>query len=135
RTPRAATSRWSTSATKRSVADASASRRRTPHRLYCLRLEVAERAVQRIFVSFVIAGAVLLMATPVSAQRPAPVRELVQLDEDLYRARNGNWYTILLVTPDGIILGDPINRDFARWLRMELDMRFDVPVRYVVYSH
>ena len=70
--------------------------------------------MQSLFVSFVIAGATLLMATPVSAQRPAPARELVQLDEDLYRARNGNWYTILLVTPDGIILGDPINRDFAR---------------------
>jgi glyoxylase-like metal-dependent hydrolase (beta-lactamase superfamily II) len=69
------------------------------------------------------------------AQPRAPVREIIQIEGDLYRARNGNWYTIFLVTPDGIILGDPINRDFAPWLRSELDARFDVPVRYVVYSH
>jgi glyoxylase-like metal-dependent hydrolase (beta-lactamase superfamily II) len=54
---------------------------------------------------------------------------------DLYRARNGNWYTIFLVTSDGIILGDPINTDFASWLKAELAARFDVPVRFVVYSH
>ena len=70
-----------------------------------------------------------------AAQPRAPVREIVQITGDLYRARNGNWYTIFLVTPEGIILGDPINRDFAPWLRAELDARFDVPVRYVVYSH
>jgi glyoxylase-like metal-dependent hydrolase (beta-lactamase superfamily II) len=57
------------------------------------------------------------------------------LTGDLYRARNGNWYTIFLVTPDGIILGDPINPAFAAWLKSELATRFKVPVRYVVYSH
>ena len=36
---------------------------------------------------------------------------------DLFRARNGNWYTIFLVTPAGIILGDPINAAFATWLK------------------
>ena len=30
---------------------------------------------------------------------------------------------------------DPINREYATWLRAELDARFGVPVRYVVYSH
>lgn len=75
------------------------------------------------------------MAALASAQPRAPVREIVPIKGDLYRARNGNWYTIFLVTPDGILLGDPINRDFAPWLRAELDARFDVPVRYVVYSH
>ena len=54
---------------------------------------------------------------------------------DLYRARNGNWYAIFLVTPEGIILGDPLNNAFAEWLKGELDSRFRMPVRYVVYSH
>jgi glyoxylase-like metal-dependent hydrolase (beta-lactamase superfamily II) len=83
----------------------------------------------------VVLGLALGAAKQASAQPRAPVREIVQVKGDLYRARNGNWYTIFLVTPDGIILGDPINRDFAPWLRAELDARFDVPVRYVVYSH
>jgi len=54
---------------------------------------------------------------------------------DLYRARNGLWATAFLVTKDGIILGDPINPEFAAWLKGQLDERFHVPVRYVVYSH
>jgi glyoxylase-like metal-dependent hydrolase (beta-lactamase superfamily II) len=69
-----------------------------------------------------------------AAPRPA-AREIIQIAPDLYRARNGNWYTIFLVTPAGIILGDPINLEFARWLRPQLAERFKVPVRYVVYSH
>jgi glyoxylase-like metal-dependent hydrolase (beta-lactamase superfamily II) len=63
------------------------------------------------------------------------VREIVPITNDLYRTRNGNWYGILLVTRDGIILGDPINNDFAAWLKSEIDARFEVPVRYVIYSH
>ena len=39
------------------------------------------------------------------------------------------------MTPAGIVLGDPINLEFARWLRTQIDERFKAPVRYVVYSH
>jgi glyoxylase-like metal-dependent hydrolase (beta-lactamase superfamily II) len=73
--------------------------------------------------------------TPAAAAPRGPAREIIQIAPDLYRARNGNWYTIFLVTPRGIILGDPINLDFARWLRTQLDERFSTPVRYVIYSH
>jgi glyoxylase-like metal-dependent hydrolase (beta-lactamase superfamily II) len=82
---------------------------------------------------------VALRAPALAQQGPAaqrgPVREIIHITGDLYRARNGNWYAIFLVTPEGIILGDPINTDFAQWLKAELDTRFEVPVRYVVYSH
>ena len=53
----------------------------------------------------------------------------------LYRAQNNNHYTVFLVTPEGIIMSDPINRDFARWLKAEIATRFKVPVRYVLYTH
>ncbi|HEY8519386.1 MAG TPA: MBL fold metallo-hydrolase [Gammaproteobacteria bacterium] len=76
-----------------------------------------------------------LIGEAVAQPRPQPVREIIHVTGDLYRARNGNWYTIFLVTPEGIILGDPINTEFATWLRQALDERFEVPVRYVVYSH
>lgn len=62
-------------------------------------------------------------------------REIVHVAGDVYRANNGNWWSIFMVTPDGIVLGDPINLQFSTWLKGELDTRFDVPVRYVVYSH
>ncbi len=42
----------------------------------------------------------------------APMREIIHVKGDLYRARNGNWYTAFLVTPAGIVLGDPINVGF-----------------------
>jgi glyoxylase-like metal-dependent hydrolase (beta-lactamase superfamily II) len=70
------------------------------------------------------------MAQPVGAQR-----QIVHVAGDVYRANNGNWWSIFMVTPEGIILGDPINVQFSSWLKSELDARFDVPVRYVVYSH
>lgn len=54
---------------------------------------------------------------------------------DLYRASNGVWHSIFLVTDEGIILADPLNPDFAEWLKGELDSRFDVPVKYLIYSH
>ena len=76
-----------------------------------------------------------VLAEVVTAQPRGPAREIIHVTGDLYRARNGNWYKIFLVTPEGIILGDPINTDFAAWLDGELEQRFDVPVRYVVYSH
>jgi len=81
------------------------------------------------------ATAFVLGGQPAIAQPRGPTREITNITGDLYRARNGNWHTIFLVTPEGIILGDPIGTDFANWLKTELDARFRVPVRYVVYSH
>ena len=76
-----------------------------------------------------------LAAAPVLGQ-PRPVaRSITPITGDLYRASNGNWHTIFLVTPEGIILGDPISTEFSTWLKGELDARFGQPVRYVVYSH
>ena len=68
------------------------------------------------------------------AQQP-PQRGIVKITGELYRAQNNNHYTVFLVTPDGIIMSDPINRDFGRWLKAELGSRFKVPVRYVLYTH
>lgn len=64
-----------------------------------------------------------------------PAREILQIRGDLYYVRAGSHNTVFLVTPDGIILGDPISTEIASWLKSELDRRFDTPVRYVVYSH
>lgn len=70
-----------------------------------------------------------------AAQEAKPPRGIVNVTGQLYRAQNDNHYTVFLVTPDGIIMSDPINRDFSRWLKQELATRFKVPVRYVLYTH
>jgi len=61
--------------------------------------------------------------------------EIVHISGDLYRAGNGSWHGIFLVTDEGIILADPLNLEFSTWLKEQLDARFEVPVRYVIYSH
>src|SRR5687768_2480516 len=74
------------------------------------------------------------LASSAAAQQP-PARGIVNVTGQLYRAQNNNHYTVFLVTPEGVIMSDPINRDFARWLKAELASRFKVPVRYVLYTH
>ena len=73
-------------------------------------------------------------ASTAAAQQP-PQRGIVNVTGQLYRAQNDNHYTVFLVTPQGIIMSDPINRDFSRWLKGEIASRFKVPVRYVLYTH
>ena len=81
---------------------------------------------------------ILIVALPVTQSALAqdePFREIVNITGDLYRATNNAHHTAFLVTSDGIILTDPIGTDFSTWLKAELDERFGVPVRYVLYSH
>src|SRR5687767_3563867 len=80
--------------------------------------------------------AAVAFAAIAGAQDPrGPTRDITNVTGDLYRVRNGAWATIFLVTPEGIILGDPLNTVFSTWLKEQLTQRFKVPVRYVVYSH
>ena len=65
----------------------------------------------------------------------SPGREIIHLTGDLYRFRDVRHYGMFLHTPEGIILVDPTSPETAAWLKGELDSRFDVPVRYVIYSH
>ena len=88
------------------------------------------------YLGLAVAAFAATASTQCFAQPRPPAREITQIAGDLYRARNGNWYTVFLVTPAGIILGDPINETFSPWLKSELDARFpNRPVRYVIYSH
>ena len=91
----------------------------------------------RFLARVVVVFCSLAPAAGVSAQQPAaaPQRGIVNVTGQLYRAQNNNHYTVFLVTPEGVIMSDPINRDFARWLKAEITARFKVPVRYVLYTH
>ena len=87
-----------------------------------------------LFMLFATSWAARLVCA--QASRTPPQREIIKIGDDLYRARNGIWYSLFLVTAEGIILVDPLATDFAAWLKTEFDRRFPgVPVAYVIYSH
>jgi glyoxylase-like metal-dependent hydrolase (beta-lactamase superfamily II) len=63
-------------------------------------------------------------------------RSITKIAGDLYRFQNRAHYSVFLVTPQGILVTDPINPDAAKWLKAELAKRFPgVPIRYLAYSH
>ena len=80
-------------------------------------------------------GAMALATASSALAQDEPFREIVNITGDLYRATNNAHHNVFLVTDEGIILTDPISTDFSNWLKGELDGRFGVPVRYVLYSH
>jgi glyoxylase-like metal-dependent hydrolase (beta-lactamase superfamily II) len=62
-------------------------------------------------------------------------QEIGKLTGDVYYARMDDYLSVFMVTPDGIVLVEPIGTEFASWLKGELTRRFGVPVKYVIYSH
>ena len=64
-----------------------------------------------------------------------PEREITNVSGDLYRFRQTRHIGMFLVTPEGIIVVDPTNSALAGWLKGQLDERFGLPVKYVIYSH
>jgi glyoxylase-like metal-dependent hydrolase (beta-lactamase superfamily II) len=76
-----------------------------------------------------------LRARTASAQAAAPVREITPIAGPVHRFRNNFHYSVVAVTPEGVIATDPVNADAARWLKAEVAQRFGKPIRYVIYSH
>jgi glyoxylase-like metal-dependent hydrolase (beta-lactamase superfamily II) len=62
-------------------------------------------------------------------------REIGKLTDNVYYARSDDYVSAFMVTPEGIVLVEPIGTEFATWLKGELASRFRVPVKYVIYSH
>jgi glyoxylase-like metal-dependent hydrolase (beta-lactamase superfamily II) len=62
-------------------------------------------------------------------------QEIGKLTGDVYFARMDDYLSVFMVTPEGIVLVEPIGTEMAAWLKAELARRFQVPVKYVIYSH
>lgn len=62
-------------------------------------------------------------------------QEIGKLTGDVYYARMDDYLSAFMVTPEGIVLVEPIGTEMATWLKAELARRFKVPVKYVIYSH
>ena len=77
------------------------------------------------------------LAQPAALYQPTTYkgREIGQLTTNVYYARSDDYVSAFMVTPDGIVLVEPVGTEFATWLKGELASRFGVPVKYVIYSH
>lgn len=60
---------------------------------------------------------------------------ITPVKNNIYQFSNGTHHAVFVVTDEGIALTDPISVAAATWLKKELKSRFNVPVRYVIYSH
>ncbi len=77
--------------------------------------------------------ALCLCATAAAAQDTK--RAITKIAGDLYRFQNNFHYSVFLVTPEGVIVTDPIDAEAAAWLKAEIAARFNQPIKYLVYSH
>ena len=88
-----------------------------------------------------IATALLAAALPIIAhaqEHPdsTSARTISLLRGDLYSAQFEDRLTVFLVTPEGIVLADPLSRPASEWLLDEFERRFaGRPVKYVLHTH
>jgi glyoxylase-like metal-dependent hydrolase (beta-lactamase superfamily II) len=98
-----------------------------------------ETCVKTFFLSLV---ATLLVAHPALAQQRSIYQqtqykgqEIGKLTGEVYFARMDDYLSVFMVTSEGIVLVEPIGTEMATWLKGVLAQRFNVPIRYVIYSH
>ncbi len=77
----------------------------------------------------------VLCLSAASAQAQEVKREITKIAGDLYRFQNKFHYSVFLVTPEGVIVTDPIDAEAAAWLKAEIAKRFNQPIKYLIYSH
>ena len=88
-------------------------------------------AFSRVVAAAFLAAALL---APLTLHAQAK-RAITRIKGDLYRFQNNFHYSVFLVTPDGVIVTDPINKEAATWLKAEIAKRFNRPVKYLILSH
>jgi len=74
-----------------------------------------------------------------AAPCPDNPRGLTQINGNLYRHTTGSGLAVhsglVLITKEGAVVIDPALTCTATWLRDEIKTRFNMPVKYVIYTH
>jgi len=88
---------------------------------------------RNIVATATLAFAVANIGLPAMAQEVK--RSITKVSGEVYRFQNNFHYSVFVVTDDGIVFSDPINKDAANWVKAEMDKRFGKSVTRLVYSH
>ena len=83
----------------------------------------------------IIAAAACLAAGAAFAQSSDVRRSLSEVTGDVWRFDNNFHASMVVITDEGAVIGDPINADAAAWLEAEIMDRFGKEVTYVLASH
>ena len=83
--------------------------------------------------------AAVLVAAPAAAQAPAPAPyETTKIADNVYVFRAGGYQSMFVVSPEGVIVADPIGYADAKapaaYLQ-EIRKITQAPIKYVIYSH
>ena len=89
-------------------------------------------SVKSTITSFILALCFLGSGVQVAQ---AQTREITQIKDNLYLFKNNAHLAVFLVTNEGVIATDPINKEAATWLKNEIRHRFEKEIKYVIYSH
>lgn len=78
----------------------------------------------------------LLVCLPLVTVANEPVTYRIEpIKDNIYRYTYGHYHSVFMVTPAGLFVTDPISKAAATQLRQLLKKQFDVPIRYMAYSH
>ena len=88
--------------------------------------------MRSIVTTALIAG---LAAGSAMAQSGDVKRSLTQITDDVWRFDNNFHASLVVITDEGAVVGDPINAEAATWLETEIMDRFGKDVAYVLASH
>ena len=71
----------------------------------------------------------------ISANAQEAKRSIEPVTGDVYRFQNNFHVAMFVVTEDGIVVTDPIDKEAVAWLKEELAGRFGKPVTHMILSH
>lgn len=61
--------------------------------------------------------------------------QLVEVSKNLYSFGDMNYFSMVLVTDEGVIIGDPVNTGHSEEMLQAIKEITDNPIKYVIYSH
>ena len=78
---------------------------------------------------------ILLVISLLTFSNFASSYEIETLEGGLYRFIDDRHRSVFMITKQGALITDPLNTAAATWLKAQIKSRFNVPIKYVVYSH
>ncbi len=97
----------------------------------------ADRVSRRQFVGgLTLAGAAGLVGVPPAQDAVAqPAYQTTEIAPGLYSFGNGFYFNAFMITDDGVVVMDSVNKDFAKASLEAIRKLTHKPIRYLIYSH